>query len=62
LHELWAIIVNQPEIIIIAALAESNRVIGVNGKLPWKIPEDAQRFRELTHRACCNYGQKNLRT
>jgi dihydrofolate reductase len=48
LHELWAIIMNRPEIIIIAALAESNRVIGVNGKLPWKIPEDAQRFRELT--------------
>jgi len=39
---------NQPEIIIIAALAESNRVIGKKGKLPWKIPRDAQRFRELT--------------
>lgn len=39
---------NQPEIIIIAALAESNRVIGKNGKLPWKIPRDAQRFQELT--------------
>jgi len=39
----------QPEIIIIAALAESNRVIGKNGKLPWKtIPEDAQRFQDLT--------------
>ncbi len=39
---------NHPEIIIIAALAESNRVIGKNGKLPWKIPEDSRRFQQLT--------------
>lgn len=39
---------NHPEIIIIAALAESNRVIGKNGKLPWTIPEDSRRFQQLT--------------
>jgi dihydrofolate reductase len=32
---------NKPEIIIIAALAESNRVIALQGKLPWTIPEDS---------------------
>ncbi len=37
-----------PEIIIIAALAESNRLIGNQGKVPWKIPEDSQRFQRLT--------------
>jgi dihydrofolate reductase len=35
---------NKLEIIIIAALAESNRVIAQNGKLPWTIPENSQRF------------------
>jgi dihydrofolate reductase len=32
---------------IIAALAE-NRVIGHNGAIPWDIPEDRRRFRDLT--------------
>jgi dihydrofolate reductase len=32
---------------IIAAMAE-NRVIGRDGELPWDIPADRQRFRELT--------------
>lgn len=38
----------QPEIIIIAALGRSNRVIGKQGKLPWSIPEDSQRFKAVT--------------
>lgn len=39
----------QPEVIIIAALAGSTRVIGKRGKLPWPaIPEDLQRFQSLT--------------
>lgn len=38
----------KPEIIIIAAVAESNRVIGKNGKLPWRIPEDSARFKAVT--------------
>jgi dihydrofolate reductase len=39
----------QPKIILISALAESNRAIGKDGKLPWPyIPEDSNRFQELT--------------
>lgn len=34
-------------IIIIAAL-NRNGVIGRNGKIPWHLPEDLQRFKELT--------------
>lgn len=37
-----------PEIVLIAALAEENRVIGRDGALPWHIPEDMKRFRRLT--------------
>ena len=32
---------------LIAALA-SNRVIGSGNQLPWRLPEDLRRFRELT--------------
>jgi dihydrofolate reductase len=35
------------KLIIIAAIAR-NRVIGKNGKLPWNIPEDLKRFKQLT--------------
>ena len=37
-----------PEIVIIAALAETNRVIGKDLDLPWHIPEDLKRFKRLT--------------
>lgn len=40
--------VPQPELVLIAAIAEANRVIGQGGKVPWKIPEDSRRFRQLT--------------
>lgn len=33
---------------IIVAIGEGNRVIGDRGKLPWHIPEDLKRFKELT--------------
>lgn len=36
------------EIVLIAALAESNRVIGAGMELPWHIPEDLRRFKRLT--------------
>ncbi|MGL5805567.1 MAG: dihydrofolate reductase [Xenococcaceae cyanobacterium] len=37
------------EIILISALAESNRAIGKNGKLPWPyLAEDSNRFQQLT--------------
>lgn len=37
-----------PEIVLIAAVAESNRIIGKDKDLPWHIPEDLQHFKELT--------------
>lgn len=46
------------EIIIISALAESNRVIGKEGKLPWHIPEDSKRFETLTHNHTVVMGRK----
>lgn len=47
-----------PKVIIIAALAESNRVIGSQGKLPWSIPEDLRRFRQLTQNHTVIMGRK----
>ena len=38
----------RPEIIILAAIAGKNRVIGKAGKLPWHISEDLKRFKRLT--------------
>jgi dihydrofolate reductase len=37
-----------PEIVLIAAVAEKNRVIGRGGDLPWHIPEDLKHFKRLT--------------
>ena len=36
-----------PEIILVAAVAE-NGVIGQNGRLPWRLKSEMQRFRSLT--------------
>lgn len=36
-----------PELSIVAAVA-ANRVIGVAGGLPWRLPDDLKRFRALT--------------
>lgn len=47
-----------PEITIIAALAESNRAIGYRGKLPWSIPADLKRFRQLTLNHSVIMGRK----
>ncbi|WP_456429581.1 dihydrofolate reductase [Rhodocaloribacter sp.] len=38
----------RPEIVLIAAVAEKNRVIGRGMDLPWRIPEDLKRFKRLT--------------
>lgn len=35
-------------IVIIAAVADANRVIGRKGDLPWRLPEDLKRFKRLT--------------
>lgn len=37
-----------PEIVLIAAVAEENRVIGKGKELPWHLPEDLKRFKRLT--------------
>ncbi|MDO8510742.1 MAG: dihydrofolate reductase [Nanoarchaeota archaeon] len=37
----------QPEIILIAAVSQNN-VIGIEGKIPWRLPEDMRRFAKLT--------------
>ncbi|MEK6939501.1 MAG: dihydrofolate reductase [Nanoarchaeota archaeon] len=37
----------KPEIILIAAVSRNN-VIGIDGKIPWKLPEDLKRFAKLT--------------
>jgi dihydrofolate reductase len=47
-----------PEIIVIAALAESSRAIGYQGKLPWSIPADLQRFKQLTLHHTVIMGRK----
>ena len=39
---------SQPEIVIIAALAEKDRLIGNGLDLPWRIPADLKRFKALT--------------
>jgi len=45
------------EIIIIAAVADNN-VIGKDGKIPWHIKEDFQRFKNLTLGHACLMGDK----
>ncbi len=48
------------EIIIIAAIAEKNRVIGKDGKLPWYISEDLKRFKRLTTGHAVLMGRKTF--
>lgn len=36
-----------PRISFVVAI-DKNRVIGANGRLPWRLPDDMRRFRELT--------------
>ena len=37
-----------PKIVIIAAVAEQDRLIGKGLDLPWRLPEDLKRFKRLT--------------
>ncbi|MBD1859480.1 MULTISPECIES: dihydrofolate reductase [Leptolyngbya] len=46
------------EIILIAAIAQTNGVIGDRGQLPWSIPEDLKRFRQLTLHHTVIMGRK----
>ena len=50
---------NHPEIILILARAD-NGVIGLDGKLPWHLPADLRRFKQLTMGAPMIMGQKHL--
>jgi dihydrofolate reductase len=47
------------EIVLIAALAR-NRVIGSQGRLPWHIPEELQRFKALTMGHTLIMGRKTF--
>lgn len=44
------------EISLVAALSR-NRVIGANGGLPWRLPDDQRFFKELTHGHCLVMGR-----
>lgn len=44
---------------IVAAMSK-NRIIGVNGKLPWNIPEDRRLFKALTEDKVLIIGRKTL--
>ena len=47
----------KPPIVLVVAAAE-NGVIGVNGRLPWRLPEDLKRFKALTLGKPCIMGRK----
>jgi len=44
---------------LIVAMAR-NRVIGSNGRLPWQVPGDLQRFKRLTMGHCLLMGRKTF--
>jgi dihydrofolate reductase len=46
-----------PQVMLVVAVAE-NGVIGHKGGLPWRIPEDLQRFKALTLGKPCIMGRK----
>lgn len=43
---------------VIAAMTAHNRVIGLRGGIPWRIPEDMARFKELTTNNTVIMGRK----
>ena len=49
------------QLIAVAAMA-SNRVIGKNGKLPWKLPEDLKFFNQMTSGYPVIMGRKTLQS
>ncbi|MGB3496087.1 MAG: dihydrofolate reductase [Elainellaceae cyanobacterium] len=50
------------ELVIIAAFTASGRVIGQNGKIPWHLPEDLKRFRQITTGYPIIMGRKTWET
>ncbi len=51
---------SRPELVIVAAIAEKNRVIGKDGRLPWHISEDLRRFKQLTLGHAVLMGRKTF--
>lgn len=51
--------VNRPEIILVLARAD-NGVIGANGRLPWRLPDDLRRFKQLTMGCPMIMGRKTF--
>ena len=49
-----------PEIVLVAAVAEENRVIGQGQELPWHLPEDLQHFKALTRGHALLMGRKTF--
>lgn len=52
--------IKNPEICIIVALAEKNRVIGKDNQMPWHIPADLQRFKQITLGSPVIMGRKTF--
>ncbi len=50
---------NRPEIVLIVARAD-NGVIGEDGALPWHLPADLRRFKQLTTGAPMIMGRKTF--
>ncbi len=50
---------NSPKVFIIAAISK-DRVLGKNGKMPWQIPEDLKRFKQLTTGHVIIMGRKTF--
>ena len=45
---------------IIVAYTDKDRVIGLNGELPWKLPEDLNFFRQTTMKHTIIMGRKTF--
>lgn len=50
---------NAMKVAVIAALAK-NRVIGANNTLPWRLPADMAKFKQLTVGRACVQGRKTF--
>jgi dihydrofolate reductase len=48
--------------IAIVVAHSTNRVIGRDGGLPWRLPSDLRRFRELTRRATVVMGRRTFQS
>ncbi len=51
-----------PEIVLVAAIAEKNRLIGRGDDLPWHIPEDLKHFKRLTTGQALLMGSRTFRS